>query len=88
MSWKTSKRSTQTIWKNVFEMTLKDQVEKRKRQVVRYATAKELLRFLRKHGYEETRQISSHRILTHAVPLTLVVPEGSSLILLDSALAA
>jgi predicted RNA binding protein YcfA (HicA-like mRNA interferase family) len=56
-------------------MTLKDQVEKRKRRVIRYATAKELLHFLRKHGYEETRQMSSHRILTHAVRPMLVVPE-------------
>ena len=28
-------------------------------------TAKELLRFLRKHGYEEKRQKGSHRILNH-----------------------
>ena len=37
-------------------------------------TARELLRFLRKHGYEETRQKGSHRILTHPVRPMLVVP--------------
>ena len=36
--------------------------------------AKELLRFLRKHGYEETRQKGSHRILTHPVRPMLSVP--------------
>lgn len=36
--------------------------------------AKELLRFLRKHGYEETRQRGSHRILTHPVRPMLSVP--------------
>ncbi len=36
--------------------------------------AKELLRFLRKHGYEETRQKGSHRILTRAVRPMLSVP--------------
>ncbi|MGH9447591.1 MAG: type II toxin-antitoxin system HicA family toxin [Terriglobia bacterium] len=36
--------------------------------------AKELLRFLHKHGYEETRQKGSHQILTHAVRPTLSVP--------------
>ncbi len=36
--------------------------------------AKELLRFLRKHGYEETRQKGSHRILTHPVRSMLSVP--------------
>ena len=38
------------------------------------AKVKELLRFLRKLGYEETRQKGSHRILTHADRPTLVVP--------------
>lgn len=37
-------------------------------------TAKELLRFLRKHGYEETRQKGSHRILTHPVRRLLSLP--------------
>jgi predicted RNA binding protein YcfA (HicA-like mRNA interferase family) len=37
-------------------------------------TAQELLRFLRKLGYEEKRQKGSHRILTHPVRRTLVVP--------------
>ena len=32
-------------------------------------TARELLRFLRKHGYEEKRQKGSHRILTHPCPV-------------------
>ena len=36
--------------------------------------AKELLRFLRRHGYEEKRQKGSHRILTHAVRPMLSVP--------------
>ncbi|MGO9275038.1 MAG: type II toxin-antitoxin system HicA family toxin [Terriglobia bacterium] len=36
--------------------------------------AKELLRFLRKHGYEETRQKGSHRILTHPTRAMLSVP--------------
>jgi predicted RNA binding protein YcfA (HicA-like mRNA interferase family) len=35
---------------------------------------KELLRFLRKHGYEETRQKGSHRILAHPVRSMLSVP--------------
>jgi len=38
------------------------------------ATVKELLRFLLKLGYEETRQKGSHRILTHPVRPMLVVP--------------
>jgi predicted RNA binding protein YcfA (HicA-like mRNA interferase family) len=37
-------------------------------------TARELLRFLRKLGYEEKRQKGSHRILTHPVRRTLVLP--------------
>jgi predicted RNA binding protein YcfA (HicA-like mRNA interferase family) len=37
-------------------------------------TAQELLRFLRKLGYEEKRQKGSHRILTHPVRPMLVVP--------------
>jgi len=37
-------------------------------------TARELLRFLRKNGYEEARQIGSHRILTHSVRSMLCVP--------------
>ena len=37
-------------------------------------SARELLRFLRKHGYEEMRQTGSHRILTHAVRSMLIVP--------------
>ena len=37
-------------------------------------TAKELLRFLRKLGYEEQRQKGSHRILTHPVRPMLSVP--------------
>ena len=36
--------------------------------------AKELLRFLHMHGYEEKRQKGSHRILTHAVRPMLSVP--------------
>jgi len=36
--------------------------------------AKELLRFLHKHGYEEKRQKGSHRILTHAGRPMLSVP--------------
>ena len=35
---------------------------------------KELLRFLRKHGYEEARQRGSHRILTHPARSMLSVP--------------
>ena len=35
---------------------------------------KELLRFLRKHGYEETRQKGSHRILTNLARPMLSVP--------------
>jgi predicted RNA binding protein YcfA (HicA-like mRNA interferase family) len=35
---------------------------------------KELLRFLRKHGYEEIRQKGSHRILSHPVRSMLSVP--------------
>jgi predicted RNA binding protein YcfA (HicA-like mRNA interferase family) len=41
---------------------------------MRMPKAKELLRFLRKHGYEETRQKGSHRILTHPVRSILSVP--------------
>lgn len=37
-------------------------------------TARELLRFLRKHGYEEKRQKGSHRILTHPSRSMLSVP--------------
>jgi predicted RNA binding protein YcfA (HicA-like mRNA interferase family) len=37
-------------------------------------TARELLRFLRKHGYEETRQKGSHRILSHPLLPMLSVP--------------
>jgi predicted RNA binding protein YcfA (HicA-like mRNA interferase family) len=37
-------------------------------------SARELLRFLRKHGYEEMRQTGSHRILTHPFRSMLVVP--------------
>lgn len=40
-------------------------------------SAQELLRFLRKLGYEETRQKGSHRILTHPVRPMLVVPVHS-----------
>ena len=36
--------------------------------------AKELLRFPRKLGYEETRQKGAHRILTHPVRPMLIVP--------------
>jgi predicted RNA binding protein YcfA (HicA-like mRNA interferase family) len=36
--------------------------------------AKELLRFLRKQGYEATRQKGSHRIFIHPVRPMLVVP--------------
>lgn len=39
--------------------------------------AKELLRFLYKHGYEEIRQKGSHRILTHADRPMLIVPVHS-----------
>jgi predicted RNA binding protein YcfA (HicA-like mRNA interferase family) len=35
---------------------------------------KELLRFLRKHGYEETRQTGSHRILKHPERRMLSLP--------------
>jgi predicted RNA binding protein YcfA (HicA-like mRNA interferase family) len=38
------------------------------------AKGKGLLRFLRKLGYEETRQTGSHRILTHPFRSMLVVP--------------
>jgi predicted RNA binding protein YcfA (HicA-like mRNA interferase family) len=37
-------------------------------------TARELLHFLRKLGYEEKRQKGSHRILIHPVRPMLVVP--------------
>jgi predicted RNA binding protein YcfA (HicA-like mRNA interferase family) len=37
-------------------------------------SARDLLRFLCKHGYEETRQKGSHRILIHPVRPMLVVP--------------
>jgi predicted RNA binding protein YcfA (HicA-like mRNA interferase family) len=37
-------------------------------------TAKDLLRFLTKQGYQEIRQKGSHRILTHPVRPMLVVP--------------
>jgi predicted RNA binding protein YcfA (HicA-like mRNA interferase family) len=37
-------------------------------------TAKELLRFLREHGYEEKRQTGSHLILNHATRRMLVLP--------------
>jgi predicted RNA binding protein YcfA (HicA-like mRNA interferase family) len=37
-------------------------------------TAKELLRFLRKHGYREKRQTGSHLILVHPTRRMLVVP--------------
>jgi len=37
-------------------------------------TARELLRFLRKLGYEEKRQKGSHRILIHPGRPMLVVP--------------
>ena len=36
--------------------------------------AKELLRFLHKHGYEESRQKGSHRILVHPLRPMLSVP--------------
>jgi len=36
--------------------------------------AKELLRFLRKQGYEETRQKGSHRILKHSSKPMLSLP--------------
>jgi predicted RNA binding protein YcfA (HicA-like mRNA interferase family) len=35
---------------------------------------KELLRFLRKHGYEEIRQKGSHRILKHPARPMLSLP--------------
>ena len=38
---------------------------------------KELLRFLRAHGYEETRQKGSHRILKHPDRAMLSVPVHS-----------
>lgn len=38
------------------------------------ARIKELLRFLRRHGYEEKRQTGSHLILTHPTRRMLVVP--------------
>jgi predicted RNA binding protein YcfA (HicA-like mRNA interferase family) len=38
------------------------------------AKAKELLRFLRKHGYEEARQKGSHRLLKHPDRRMLIVP--------------
>jgi predicted RNA binding protein YcfA (HicA-like mRNA interferase family) len=38
---------------------------------------KELLRFLRKLGYEEIRQKGSHRILTHPLRPMLSVPVHS-----------
>ncbi|MDR3673889.1 MAG: type II toxin-antitoxin system HicA family toxin [Acidobacteriota bacterium] len=37
-------------------------------------TAKELLRFLRENGYEETRQKGSHLILKHPTRRMLVLP--------------
>jgi predicted RNA binding protein YcfA (HicA-like mRNA interferase family) len=37
-------------------------------------TAKELLRFLRKHGYEEARQKGSHLTLIHPARPMLIVP--------------
>ena len=40
-------------------------------------TARELLRFLRKQGYQEKRQTGSHRILTHPVRPMLGVPVHS-----------
>jgi predicted RNA binding protein YcfA (HicA-like mRNA interferase family) len=40
-------------------------------------SAQELVRFLRKQGYEEKRQKGSHRILTHPVRPMLVVPTHS-----------
>jgi predicted RNA binding protein YcfA (HicA-like mRNA interferase family) len=36
--------------------------------------AKELLRFLRKHGYAETRQKGSHLILKHPTRRMLILP--------------
>jgi len=54
--------------------------------------AKELVRFLRKHGYEEARQKGSHRILTHPIrPMLSVlihsgdVPRGLFLRILKDA---
>ena len=41
------------------------------------AKVKELLRFLRKHGYEEARQSGSHLILTHSRRRMLSVPVHS-----------
>lgn len=37
-------------------------------------TAKQLLRFLLDHGYEEKRQTGSHLILIHATRRMLVLP--------------
>jgi predicted RNA binding protein YcfA (HicA-like mRNA interferase family) len=37
-------------------------------------TARELLRFLRHHGYREVRQSGSHLILEHAEKPLLVIP--------------
>ena len=37
-------------------------------------TVKELLRFLRRQGYQEKRQTGSHLILTHLTRRMLVVP--------------
>jgi len=37
-------------------------------------TAKDLLRFLRRQGYQEIRQKGSHRILTHPFRPMLSVP--------------
>ena len=37
-------------------------------------TARELLRFLKKQGYEDVRQKGSHRILSHPVRRLLSVP--------------
>ena len=37
-------------------------------------TAKDLLRFLKKQGYEEVRQKGSHRILSHSARRMLSVP--------------
>ncbi len=37
-------------------------------------TGKELLRFLREHGYEEVRQRGSHLILKHPTRRMLILP--------------
>ncbi len=37
-------------------------------------TARELLRFLKRQGYRQTRQTGSHLILEHAIRRMLVVP--------------